>query len=276
MLVLQLAGLRYVDYVALVVPKQLLVQGYVITYPIVFDSPVYRSNASIGLEPSAISLQLGVALVLALLIRAGRLPLLLIVGMATTVSGSGIFVAAIAIAVMLLYPIRRQLQRYLLASAVAVGLLLLTEIGQQLSKRAAEATIAGSSTSLRAIEPYLFLWPSWVIDVNVVLFGMGAGSSQKLIDDTNRAGLLVTTPIKIFFDYGLVAGVALAAFLLFCYLQGPSRALSAGLLLSSWVLQPGTTTFVLVLPTLLFITWWAPWPGRVVEADPLVATEVLT
>lgn len=270
----QLAGLPYVDFVAVVVPEQLLVQGYVITYPIEYASDVYRSNAWIGLEPSVVSLQLGVALVLAILLRRRFLVLFtLFLGMATTVSGSGVLVVAIALLVMLLMPIRRQLLRYTLGGLVALGLVLLLPVGQQLAARATEATFSGSSTALRAIEPYRFLWPIWSPDTMAVLWGRGAGASQQMVTDTNRAGLLVPSPVKVIFDYGVVAGLLLAVFLLFCYVGGPSRSLAVALVVSSWVIQPGTTTVVLVAPTLLFITWWAPRLGQPVESDPLLPKE---
>lgn len=267
----QLIGLRYEDWLALVVPKTLLVQGYVITYPIEYASSLYRANAWIGLEPSIVSLQLGLCLTLAVLVRARMRTLVLLgLGMISTVSGSGIVVFVAAVLVMMLHPIRRQIARYFVPGAVVAGLVALTPIGIQLVGRLAESSDSGSSTSLRALVPYQVLWPRWTADPAVTLLGQGAGSSQTIISDTNIAGLLVASPIKVFFDYGLIAGVALAAYLLYCYLDGPSRSLGVALLLSSWLLQPGTTTVVLVLPTLLFITWWAPRAGRPIEADPLV------
>ena len=271
MLGAQYMGLAYVDYLALVVPRTLLVQGYVITYPLQWDSPIYRANAWIGLEPSIISLQLGVCLVLAMLVRAraGTL-VLLIAGLASTASGSGIYVVAAALVVMLLSPMRRRLLRYPLATALTLVALAFTSVGEIILSRVKEFAIANSSTSLRAIEPYVFLWPQWISEATLVLFGRGAGSSQALIAATNRPGLLVPSPVKVFFDYGVIAGLALAVYLIYCYFGAPSLALSIGLFLSSWTLQPGTTTVVLILPTLLFVTWLAPRPGRYLEVEPFV------
>lgn len=269
MLVAQYAGLRYVDYLALFVPNTLLVDGYVITYPLEYGSEIYRSNAWIGLEPSIVSVQLGICLVLAMLVRSSIPTLItLIAGMVCTVSGSGVFIVTIAVAVMLLAPMRRQLVRYPVATSLVVFSLLQTPMGQQMISRVTEAAFANSSTRLRAVEPYVFIWPRWSSDVAITLFGRGAGSSQQLIGDTNRAGLLVPSPVKVFFDYGVIAGLALAVFLLACYIGGPSRSLSVALLGSSWILQPGTTTVILALPTLLFVTWWAPRGGRVLESEP--------
>lgn len=265
----QYLGLGYVDYLARVVPSPFLVQGYVITYPLQYDSPIYRANAWIGLEPSVISLQLGVCLVLALLVRASLPTLLvLIAGMVTTASGSGIFVVVIAGVVALMTPMRRQLVRYPLAIGAAAIALLLTPSGSLILSRVREFAYADSSTSLRAVEPYRLLWPTWTADPAMVLFGRGAGSSQALISATNRPGLLVPSPVKVLFDYGVIAGLVLAIFLVYCYYGAPSLALAAGLFGSSWLLQPGTTTVVLVVPTLLFVTWLAPRRDRYLEWDP--------
>ena len=272
----QFAGLPYSDYLASVVPRTLLVQGYVITYPLSYTSPIYRANAWIGLEPSIVSLQLGVCFLLAVLLRMRiRTLLLLGAGIAATLSGSGVFVIVIGIVVLLISRYRRHLRGYFAASAVGVALVLLTPFGQQMASRITELSKSGSSASLRSIDPYAYLWARWTSDTLTAVLGHGAGSSQKIITDSGIPGLLVPSPIKVFFDYGLIAGVALALYLLFCYVGGPSRAVAVALLASSWVLQPGTTTFVLVLPTLLFVTWWAPRASPMLELDPLRTREGL-
>jgi len=269
MVLAQLVGWQYRDVVADVVPASLLVDGYVITYPLSYTSPIMRANALIGLEPSIVSLQLGVALVLALVVRSRPWVLgALLLGLVCTASGSGLFVVAIALVVMLAHPIRRRLLPLLVPAGVAVALLALTPQGQGIAARITESTVAGSSTSLRALQPYAVAWPQWISDPLGVLVGWGAGSSQALMSATRIPGLLVPSPMKVFYDYGLIAGVLLACFLLACYVGGPLRSLSLALLASSWLLQPGTTTVVLVLPTLLFVTWWAPRIGAVVEMDP--------
>jgi hypothetical protein len=73
--------------------------------------------------------------------------------------------------------------------------------------------------------------------------------------------------LKIFFDYGVVAGLALAAFLLFMYLGGPSRAFAVTLGVSLWTLQPGTTTMVFVVAVPLLVTWWTPRTRQALETD---------
>jgi hypothetical protein len=266
MLVSQLAGLPYRDWLADVVPSNLLLQGFVITYPLDYGSAIYRANAWIGLEPSIVSAQLGVGLVAALLVRARVATIVtLAAGLVCATSGSGFAILIVAVVVMLAMPGRQLLRPYALPSAAALALTLVTPIGQQLVARIPEALLPNSSANLRAVLPYQYLWDRWVDDVLFVVVGRGPGSSQSIVGDSGIEGLLVPTPVKIFFDYGLVAGAVLAAFIIICYLGGPSRALAVSLFVSLWTLQPGTTVAVLVAPLLLLVTWWSPRDGAVVE-----------
>jgi hypothetical protein len=83
-----LVGLQYTDVLANIVPSGLLLHNYSITYPIAWQSPIYKANGWIGLEPAVVSLQLGLALVAAVLLdRKLRTVLVLAVAMICTVAG---------------------------------------------------------------------------------------------------------------------------------------------------------------------------------------------
>ena len=259
MVVSQYAGLAYRDYFAEVVPAPLQLGGFVITYPIVYDSPIYRANAWIGLEPSMVSLQLGLGLVAGLLTGARLRSLaVLLAGMVAATSGSGFAILVVALVVLLLSPARTLLRRFALPGVLVVAAGLASPQGQSIAGRLGTGGGVDPSLGLRAISPYSYLWPQWSTDLSLILLGGGPGSSQRLVDRSGILGLLVPTPIKIFFDYGLIAGLVLAAFILVCFVGGPSRTLSLALLISLWTLQPGTTTMVVVIPVLLLVAWWSP------------------
>jgi hypothetical protein len=264
----QLAGIGYTDYLAEALPQKMLLQDFVITYPIVYGSPLYRANAWIGLEPSFVSMQLGLGLVAGFLSGVKlRLLLLMILGLVAATAGSGLAIVAVALLVMLGYPVRNNMVRYLpLAIAGAIGLVL-TPFGQSILGRLTEAGDSQSSTSLRGILPYAYVWPRWVYDPAAVWLGRGPGSSQKIVSDSGILGLLTPSPVKIFVEYGIVVGLIVAGCLLFAYVGGPSRSLSVTLLVSLWMLQPGTTTIIAVLPLFLTSTWWAPRVDPVLESD---------
>jgi hypothetical protein len=262
MMLTQYAGLPYRDWLAEIVPSSWLLQDFVITYPITYASPIYRANAWIGLEPSMVSLQMGVGLVAALLVGSRPLTVaILVAGLIAATSGSGVAILLVALLVLLVTPARRRLRGYLAPAVVAVVLAVGSPMGQSILGRLGEGNSQQSSTSLRAFYPYEYLWPSWVSDLSGVLFGFGPGSSQKLVEESGVLGLLVPTPVKIFYEYGVLAGAVLAAMMLFCFIGGPSRAIAVTLAFSLWFLQPGSTTMLVLMPVLLLVSWWAPRPG---------------
>jgi hypothetical protein len=266
MLLSQLAGMPYRDLMASVFPSKLLLHDFVITYPLSYGSHIYRSNAWIGLEPSIVSAQLGIGLVAALLVRARPATLvILLAGMVSSASGSGFAILVVAVIVMLVLPGRHVLRPYAVSASVALVLMVVTPLGRGLLGRVTEVFSAGSSANLRAVMPYQYLWHTWVDHVGFVLLGGGPGSSQVLATNSAIEGLLIPTPIKIFFDYGLLAGGVLAAFIVLCYMGGPSRSLAVSLFVSLWGLQPGTTVAVLVAPLLLLVSWWSPRDSPVME-----------
>ncbi len=262
----QLAGMPYRDVVGDVIPDSLELQGFIITAPVVYGSELYRANAWIGLEPSIVSFQLGIGLLLAILLGSSwRIVIVLVGALFATASGSGFLIAMVGMLALLASPARRLLVRQLIPAGAAAGVLAFTPFGQQLFTRSNEFFSRGSSGSIRSIEPYLQLWPVWTSDATIALLGRGAGSSQELVDNTAIGGLLVPTPAKIFFDYGWIAGLVLATLLLFCYFEGPSTTLAVTLFASLWAIQPGAVQPVFVLAVVLLVTIWAPRAGHQVE-----------
>jgi hypothetical protein len=53
--------------------------------------------------------------------------------------------------------------------------------------------------------------------------------------------------------------------MLMCYWGSPSRTFGLALLASLLVLQPGTTTIVIVAPLLVLVTLWSPRTGEPIE-----------
>ena len=258
----------YQDWFAQVVPANLRLQNFTIAYPISYGSPYYKANGWIGLEPSVVSFQLGLALVAALLIRA-TMPIVLFLGAAIlcTTAGSGMVIVAVAVAAIIFSTYRWALARYLILVPPVIAFAA-TPWASPIVSRAGEFTGgsgSNNSTNLRAMQPYDVLWPKFIDSPMTVLFGGGGGSSQQVISDQHVLGLILPTPLKIFYDYGVIAGLALAAFLLFMYLGGPSRALAITLGVSLWTLQPGTTTAVFVVAVPLLVTWWTPRSGHPIE-----------
>jgi hypothetical protein len=79
--------------------------------------------------------------------------------------------------------------------------------------------------------------------------------------------VIIPTPIKMFFDYGVIAGLALAVFFMFMYLGGPSRAMAVAMASAYWVFQPAATTILLLITVPIFATWWTPRNYRMLESE---------
>jgi hypothetical protein len=260
----------YQDWFADIIPESIRLKTFTIAYPITYGSPYYKANGWIGLEPSVVSFQLGLGLVAALLIRS-TMPVVLLLGtgILCTTAGSGVIIVAVAVPVIIFSAYRWALARYLILIPPVLAFAA-TPWAEPIVKRTSEftgGTGSNTSTNLRAIAPYDVLWPRFIEDPFRVLFGGGPGSSAEIITNQHILGLLVPTPLKIFYDYGVVAGLALATFLLFMYLGGPSRAIAITLGVSLWTLQPGTTTMVFVVVVPLMVTWWTPRLRGPLESD---------
>ena len=264
---LQLAGVKYLDWFAAIVPQPLQLSGFNTVVPLAYGSDLVKANAWIGLEPSITSALIGIGLLAAFFIRARMwMVVVLIAGLIATVSGSGVVIVLVGGLVMVLHRSRRLLMRYLLLAAITVAASTFTQFGSLLVSRSTEYQSNDSSTSLRATLPYSLLFPKWIEQLPGMVFGYGPGSSQRVVTESNVLGLLVPSPAKIFFEYGLIAGFVLAAFILGCYWGGPSRSFALALLFSLWILQAGITTSVFVVPVLALVTLWSPRIGPPIES----------
>lgn len=262
----QLAGIAYRDWFAVLVPAGFQLDGFNTVVPITYGSTVVRATSWIGLEPSVTSALIGLGLLAAFFGRARMWKVVaLMLGLVATVSGSGVVIVLVGAIVMLLHRSRRLLLRYSVLAVTTAVATTFTPFGSLLLGRSTEFQTDNSSTSLRAVLPYSLLYPKWIENLPGMLLGYGPGSSQRIVTESNVLGLLVPSPAKVFFEYGLIGGMVLAAFILGCYWGGPSRAFAISLLFSLWVLQAGITTSVFVVPVMVFVTLWAPRVGPPIE-----------
>lgn len=254
---LQWVGLRYRDYLAELVPAELLVQGYVISYPITYGSPIFKSNAWLALEPSFLSFMLGICIICGVLSRVRPVAVLwMALGLLATTAGSGIAIVGMAVVILLVTGRARLLRPYVVPALAVGAATAFSPFGQAILIRATEVTQARSSTSLRAIEPYLHLWPEWAHSAATVFFGRGAGSSRWIIDNAGVGGLLVPSVAKVLFDYGLIAGFALLAVMISTYVRSPEPVLALSLAASMLTLQSASPP--LVLCSIAVVSLWAP------------------
>jgi hypothetical protein len=253
----QLLGFGYRDFLGEYVPAQFLVQGYNSSYPIAYESPFYKSNAWLALEPSFLSFMLGVCIVSAILVKAHPVKLLVLVaGLLATTAGSGFAVVGVAVVAMVASRRWSLLKPYALPVVVLVGAAAVTPFGQSIIARTGEAGDDRSSTALRAIEPYKYLWPEWVNDPAAIFLGRGAGSSRWVVDNLGILGLTTPNVPKLIFDYGLFAGSLLLVLMLATYLRTPEPILALALGFSMFTVQAASQP--LVMCSVAVAALWAP------------------
>ena len=256
----QLAGLGYRDWVADILPTSLQVQGYVVSYPIFYGSPIYKSNGWLALEPSFLSFMLGVCLICAIASR--RHPMLVtfvFLGLLSTTAGSGLAILAVYLVAVVLTGRAGLLRPYALSGALVAVVFGMTVLGQSVLGRLSEAGSPRSSTALRAIEPYVYLWPRWIADPAAVFVGGGAGSSAQLVEDSGIVGLLVTNIAKVMFDYGLLGGSVLLALVGSTYVRSPDLRIAIALAVSMFTLQSASPP--LVVCSFVAVSLWTPLQG---------------
>ena len=268
----QLVGIGYRDWVGQIVPAPFLVNGYVISYPIVYGSELYKSNAWITLEPSFLSFMLGVCVVAAIIARLHWVKVMVIfAGLLCTTAGSGLAIVVAFAVLTVVSGQARRLRSYAVPGIVLGALFATTLLGEAITGRLTEVGNSRSSTSLRTIEPYLYLWPQWTSDALVPLIGRGPGSSAWVINNLGILGLLVPSPAKVLFDYGLVGGVLLIALMVSAFVRTPEPAFALALAISMFTVQAAAPP--LVVCVLIAVSVWSPTPWWRERSGSAVLTE---
>ncbi|GAA4674662.1 hypothetical protein GCM10025780_18940 [Frondihabitans cladoniiphilus] len=217
----QYAGIANVDWFTRLVPAQFLVQGYSPNAPVHYGQSLLRSNAFVFLEPSFLSLSLGMAVLVAVRTGRGWFQLtILLAGMVPTLAGNGIAVLIPGLVITLFSPVRRNLLALLPGLIAAIVVATVSPLGRLYLGRSTEANSSGSSSSLRFVQPYTTLLPASLDSPFHTLFGHGASTSDPFLD--NQGLIAVTRPIvpKVLFEYGMLGAVGIVLVLLVLFVGG--------------------------------------------------------
>jgi hypothetical protein len=264
----------YTDYLAQWLGKGLLTEGFNTYNQISYTNPVAKANAFVFLEPSFLCQFCSLALIISLLIRAPAWqPLALGLGMASTLSGTGILLLVVGITLLFLRVPNRIRPSYLIAGIVALAVVFSTPAAGILLGRRNEASQQGSSGNIRFVQPYTEVQQGLAKDPTRYIIGAGPGTSDRLLTSDRTGGAAVTYTIapKVAFEYGLVAAVLFMSFLLIAILRGPPMPVlptSVAFMiffLSGSLLQPHTIMTAWILTSL-----WGP-PVTVGVSDALAA-----
>lgn len=247
----------YRDYLGELVPPALLLpEGtYNTSIPLTWDSQIYKAQAFVFVEPSTFSQFTALAIILAILIR---LPLwqvgVLGLGLVSALSGTGLMLLAVGLALLLLRAPRLLKWPYIVAGGVALVFALLTPASDVLFSRASETNSQTSSFALRFTRPYDEVAAGMSDDTRRWVSGAGPGASDRLLESgRTSAGLpvLYNIPNKLLFEYGLLATAAFATYLLVVLFRGPPTVVLPGVTLF-WLLFLGGH---LAVPHIVWAAW---------------------
>ncbi|MGY1716357.1 hypothetical protein ACI78R_17985 [Geodermatophilus sp. SYSU D01106] len=254
--VTQLLGVwDYEDYLGEWVSPQFLIADYNTSIPLAYGVDVFKSNAFLMLEPSAFSQFCALAALIGLLlgVRAWQL-LVLVAGLASAVSGTGIILLGVGLVLMALHAPRRLRPAHLLAVAVIAVLALLSPAGPLLLDRTDEINQPQSSGYARFVAPYSEVYDGLAADPVRYLVGAGPGNVERLLASA-RDGLgndvLYSIIPKLAFEYGILAGGLFVVFLVLTLLDRPAWRVVPGSVLVMVFLLSGA----LLQPQTAFIAW---------------------
>ncbi len=261
----QFLGLTWHNWISELVPAQFVLQDFNDGNPIVFGSDINRATALVFLEPSFLSLFLGIAVVVAMRLRMGwPLVSLLLLGIVPTVAGNGVVIVALAAIVWLFLRSRDRLLALVPALALTAVMGVLTPLGALFIQRATEGGSVNSSSGLRFVQPYVLLVPPPLQHVASALVGEGAGSTSDWI----AAHIPVTEPLlatvfpKILFEFGLLGIVGMLVPLMVLFLAPLRRQPEMfGVAVAFFVVNGSLLTPLMVYLAVLVLVWFSDLLG---------------
>ncbi|WP_159993415.1 hypothetical protein [Roseomonas sp. 18066] len=201
-------------------PPGMLMSGYNFMIPLVWDSPILKSNGVVFAEPSFFCQFLAIGLIGELLRTARPWRLAVIgLGLIASYSGTGLMTLAIFLPWYIL-----DRRRYDLLLLGALGLALLaSQAGDALqlsaiTDRTAEFSNPNSSAFGRFFSIFMVLQDYILTDLPTLLFGRGPGSVMEFFDQLHY-GAFDPTWGKVFYEYGLVGFTAYFTFFTVSFLM---------------------------------------------------------
>lgn len=252
-ILIQPLGVPYSDVLRSVVPDPFLTDAFNTSYPIVWNSPIYKSNAWVFLEPSICSQFLGLAFVVMLFRGRPGWPLLLVAaGIMSTVAGTGMVLAALGCVLLAVQRGLRALRPLLLPVAVVLSIVAVTPVGPVLAERVTETSDSDSSGSLRFVQPFQVFGGAWLEDVDTAVLGAGPGASERLaVRVAGSTALQQPVPLKLLYDYGALATVYFLICMTWVVMSRAPVPIVAVGLLAAWLVLNSA----LLMPVIIVLMW---------------------
>ena len=236
------------------IPQALLLPGYNYDAPIQYGATFVRPNGFFMLEPSFISLFLGIAILEeVLLFRCVARMVLFLGALIGTMGATGMVLLMVAAPFVFLRLVQapKILIRVAVPATTILLFLIFFGIAGQLTGRVSELSSPDSSGNARLIMPADELGIA-LVDPNYLITGIGAGQLDK--ETTGSAWPVV----KLITEYGFLAMVSYLVLLLVSLIRGPNRPLSIGLLIifqltGGYLLNPVVCEAVVLFSTIMAV-----------------------
>ncbi len=189
-------------------PKAIVMQGYLTSYPITYGSDLFKSNGYFFLEASFLSQFLGLAVIIELSLFRRIVPLaVLMAALATTFSGTGAMLVAVVFPVLFL-------RYWTNLRVILLGLIAVMALGgaiiarPELLARVAEFGGHDNSATARFIVPYVMMARDSFGDAASFFLGHGAGAADRLVTSADSLVNFSAVP-KAIIEYGFLGGFPL-------------------------------------------------------------------
>ena len=244
-------------------PEAFITQKYNHLIPIRDGGVILKSNGVFFLEPSFYSQFIGLGLVLELSMRNRPLRIaLMVAGLAVAYSGTGIIVATVGIAGLVI--VKRRWDVIVFVTLVVLAALLLSDVLQldRLLGRIGEFSSTRSSASARFVAWIDMLHQHWWLDGVRALFGAGSGSFSSYAV-TARLATAEMSFSKMLFEYGIVGATLFFGFLIYVLNSVPAPLAFRLGLCASLFLNGAFATFPIGIAASILL--WPP--GRTTGAE---------
>ena len=238
-------------------PEAFITQKYNHLIPVREGGMILKANGVFFLEPSFYSQFIGLGLVLELSMRNRPLRIaLLVAGLAVAYSGTGIVVATVGIAGLVI--VKRRWDVIVFVTLAALAALLLSDVLQldRLLSRVGEFHSTRSSASARFVAWIDMLNQHWWLDGVRALFGAGAGSFSSYAV-TARLTTAEMSFSKMLFEYGILGATLFFGFLAYVLNSVPAPLAFRLGLCASLFLTGAFATFPIGIAASILL-----WPRR--------------
>ncbi len=244
-------------------PEAFITQKYNHLIPIREGGAILKSNGVFFLEPSFYSQFIGLGLVLELSMRNRPMRIaLMVTALAVAYSGTGIIVASVGIAGLVI--VKRRWDVIVFVVLAVLAALLLSDVLQldRLLSRVAEFQSTRSSASARFVAWIDMLHQHWWLDGTRALFGAGSGSFSSYAV-TARLATAEMSFSKMLFEYGIVGATLFFGFLAYVLNSMPAPLAFRLGLFASLFLNGAFATFPIGIAASILL--WPP--GRTTGAE---------